>query len=85
MFMPAGSQVKFLIRCSEFGMAEFHSLSLARNSSNWIASQKLPGLDCLLVCLNVVPDDKTIELEVNNSKAIPVFAVGLSDHATLPM
>jgi hypothetical protein len=54
-FMTSGNRADFLIRCTEVGEGqEFRSLSEARNSSNWIASQKRNSLDRVLAYFDVV-------------------------------
>jgi FtsP/CotA-like multicopper oxidase with cupredoxin domain len=61
-FMTSGSRADFLVRCANVGVQEFRSLSLARNSSNWIGSQKRNSLDRVLAYLNVeqASQDNTI-------------------------
>jgi FtsP/CotA-like multicopper oxidase with cupredoxin domain len=71
-FMTSGSRADFLVRCSEVGLQEFRSLSLARDSSNWIASQKRPSLDRVLAYLNVVEGIGRMD-EYSNPKDIEVF------------
>jgi len=61
-FMTSGNRADFLIRCTEVGESqEFRSLSEARNSSNWIASQKRPSLNRVLGYFDVI--DETTPLE----------------------
>ena len=53
-FLTSGSRADFVFRCSSPGSYDFKSASLARDSSNWIASQKRPSLDRTLATFNVV-------------------------------
>lgn len=74
-FMTSGNRADFLIRCSDVGEGlEFRSLSEARNSSNWIASQKRNSLDRVLAHFDVVvSEESSLVGEFSNPDKIPVF------------
>mmetsp|Transcript_17481 Transcript_17481/g.24108 ORF Transcript_17481/g.24108 Transcript_17481/m.24108 type:complete len:664 (-) Transcript_17481:245-2236(-) len=72
-FMTSGNRADFLVRCSKLGKHEFRSASIARNSDNWIASQKRNSLDRVLAYFNVVEDKSSLEgMEYANPSNMPV-------------
>lgn len=61
-FMTSGNRADFLIRCTEVGRGqEFRSLFEARNSSNWIGSQKRNSLNRVLAYFDVVGEVVLLE------------------------
>lgn len=67
-FLTSGSRADFVFRCSSPGSYDFVSASLARDSSNWIASQKRPSLDRKLATFNVMSGDLSAEGYANPAK-----------------